>query len=131
MRRRVLLVVAITAGWVVSFSSYMHLARALYPRQHRITEATIGQIRRGMSREEIADLLAAPPGYRAPRKTEEVCRKLMGPLTNDSETWVGDEAAVIVFFDPAGRAVCHFGLRVEDRGASSYPELFGRWLGLL
>jgi hypothetical protein len=104
------------------------LACGMFLPRHRITNETIGQIRRGISEEEVVELLGAPAGYRAFGKDGWLCWG--GPFRdNRTETWVGDEAGVEVYFDQADRVLGCSQLRVEDT-IEWLPARVARWHGL-
>jgi outer membrane protein assembly factor BamE (lipoprotein component of BamABCDE complex) len=72
---------------------------------HRINKESLKLIREGMSQEEIAAILGAPPdSLKSDRNLEweRICQKIDPGYR--VEQWVGEDIVITVVFDPAGRA---------------------------
>lgn len=104
--------------------------RLMTTPSHRIRPENIDRIRAGMTRQEVQELLGAPPGFRARGKVASpITYSGPGASWRDGveEWWTGDEAAVLVFFDAQGRALHHMPLAVYPDG-NSLLERLRRWL---
>jgi hypothetical protein len=98
-RRRVALLGLVDASAVV--------AVILWPRGPRLSRAAFERVHEGMTREEVSATLGRPPGV----YTRRPVRNMVGGVNDCRERWAADDAEIIVFFGPDGRA---FDVRVFD-----------------
>jgi hypothetical protein len=88
-RRRVIVVVVVLA--------LVAVVAVFWPRGPRPCRATFEQVRDGMTREEVAATVGAPPGdYTG----HDVCLVDDG----DGETWTANDASLVVAYGPEGLA---------------------------
>ena len=99
---------------------------------HRITPENIDQIYVGMTRKEVEALFGVPPGTYARGKAslvifhhnEPVEEWMLGPV----DEWVGEEAAVMVYFNESG-LVSHHRRTAVATVEEAFHEKLRRWLG--
>jgi hypothetical protein len=114
------------------------------PTKHHITAGTIGCIKEGMTQEEVEAIVGAPPGNYAGGRSFAVylagpsaprwgqrweSTKVRGLADLHAAEWVGDEAAVEVWFAQDGRA-CVVVPGVVVRLKDPFVNKLRRWLGL-
>jgi len=110
--------------------------RLLTPR-HRINQESFEKIQVGMTLEEVAEIVGAPPGAYATgpfllcRSSWKNCPEISGSLGGDQE-WIGDEVALAVWLDSQKRVtqvqfgdVVPIGIRQE-----TFFDKARAWLGL-
>ena len=126
MRKRLLLILGCVAS--VLLAGYVTL-RLTAPR-HRITEENFAAINKGMTEEDVVELLGVKPGIYA-SNFEEVFWP--DGLNNREgvrhEDWVGEEIAVWIHFDKDGHVLDKFKGYVIP-GNASFLDKLRRWLGM-
>jgi hypothetical protein len=98
------------------FAGWLWVANARKP-----TRAKFEQVREGMSREEVIYTVGCPPGNYASR-TDVAALEL-------DESWLCDDAYLIVRFDHTDTAARVIVLDIKDR-PPTLTERIRRWLGL-
>lgn len=124
MRRR--LILSLVGVNLVLLGSWVTVWLAL--PKHRINAESITQIKAGMSKQEVETILGAAPGdYSQGMAGVWLCGR--GWQAAEQLAWLGDEAAVRVYFDAEGRVlgVLQGGVM---RSNESLRDKLRRWLGL-
>jgi hypothetical protein len=106
--------------------------------KHHITRESIFRIKEGMTQHEIEEILGAPPGDYSPGDSVVAYLEPPGRLSGNQvaaiafakkAVWVGDEAAVRVWFNNNDKAArCDYGFVVRPQ--ISLLDKVRRWLGL-
>jgi hypothetical protein len=111
----------------------------------RINQDNFDQIREGMSQADVEAILGVPPGYHGTRRAVVSPRRELHPaiftqggitVTLDAgevttKGWVGDDGAILLTFDAAGRVI-HKSIPEVDYPDPDPPGLIERlrsWLG--
>jgi hypothetical protein len=130
MRKRIVL----SLGMLVTLCAIGLLGlQWLTASRHHITAANIAKISPGMSQEDVQGLLGAPPGYEAPgRMCGGICLTGLDEglwQRGKHECWVGEEVAVLVFFDAEGH-VLRYLTTSSVPIVESFLEKLRRWFHL-
>jgi hypothetical protein len=85
------------------------------------------QIEKGMTRDEVEDVLGVPPGIYTEREPSPVCHSFPPPdvvlIHKGADYWLCDEGELLVLFDRDGRAE---EVLVQDADFLGEPSLVDR-----
>src|SRR5438270_7692812 len=106
--------------WLALLACLMIAALALVPwvsrARHHINPETFARITRGMTLEEVQDLLGVPSGDYTTKPSVMIHEDLFGSRITGREVeqkWVSDAGAISIWFDEDGKVVSKEVRRVE------------------
>jgi SmpA / OmlA family len=99
--------------------------------KHNITQEGFGQLREGMTAQEVEEVLGAPEGDYGPGKGEILTPQWVYPVHEErtKRTWLAGSLAITVYFDEQGRAKA-LQESVVYRPYDNQIQKLGQWLGL-
>jgi hypothetical protein len=116
-RRRLIFGLLLASAVLACFAGWLWIAS-----RPRVSRERLEQVKEGMSREEVVQMLGEPVG-----------KMVGGPLGSfefeSYDCWVCDDAKLELWvrFDDADRAI---GVMVLENSPPTLTERIGRWLGL-
>lgn len=109
-RRRLFYVVSCLLAFVVVWLVHEEVKRSLRPNRDRFA-----RVQRGMSRDQVLDIVGGPPGdYRTDPHRFSISHHSLWKL--DAKNWISDDGYLLVTFDDSDRVECVKLREVIDNG---------------
>jgi hypothetical protein len=127
-RRRILCGLLLASAVLMYFAFWLWIENS-----PKTTRARFEQVKKGMSREQVIRWVGGPPGDYSEGRGQPIGHR---PVTWDDpkpyryQTWVGDDAWMLVGFDEDDTVVRVAVQIVRQKSQPTLIERFRRWLGL-